>query len=1041
MFATRCHAPTLVTSPRFYTRRVLIGHEREMRQLRAAVDALGAGQGELVLIAGEAGIGKTRLAEETMRAASGAGVASYRVTCWAEAGAPPFWPWSQLLAALGRAAIAVPVDAPDPELARFALFSTIADALRDAGRDAACLLVIDDLHWADSPSVRLLAFVAPMLRDAGVLVLATYRDNEAGATTVLGAALPDLVRHGRQLVVPPLDRRQLESFVDDLALASVSDAVMERLYALTAGNPLFTREVVSLLAVQDPRSGAADDELPLPESVRATLTQRLASISDDPRESLGLASVVGVDFRGRLVADAGHVDHAVVLQRLDEALSARLVRADGPDRFAFAHPLIRETAYRDLGLARRVRLHEEVGKALERASAAGTTVDPAELAHHFRHASPGGNARQAVEYAADAGRQAMALLAYEAAVMHFEQALETLALCELEPAARADLLLDLGDARIAAGDMPGARSAFVDAAELARAHDWPTRLARAALGCGSGPGGFEVALFDAEHIELLGLALDALGESEPATRAWLLARLSVARSIEDSDAERLVLSEDAITLARAAGDDRALAYALAAHCDAIPGPEFCERRLAEASEIVALARAQRDPRVELLGRRLRVMALAELGRFAEFDEEVEIYARAAGEIRQPLYEWYAPLWRGMRALMHGDFERAAAYCGEAEAIGESAQSDNALMLTGSQGLFWNASIGLLQQAYDFCSEVMARFQGVSFMMRPGTAMLAARLGRLDEATEMLDRIDLSELAGWGAEWLPSAAFAADAAARCRHPKCQELYDALLPFRDLYALDGIAASNLGAVEQFLGQLATALGRTETAREHFAIALRRNEAVSATLLVAETRAAMELAGLDAGHARDPSAAARTGALVREGDVWALTYEGRTARLRHSKGMADLACLVSTPGREFHVLDLTGTSRALATSDSGPRLDDHARAEYKRRLLELEHEIDDADAAADTGRSERLGAERDALLAELSGAYGIGGRARRAGDPAERARSAVTQRIRDALTRIEAEHPPLGSHLRRSVRTGLFCVYEPDGPVTWEIRASQP
>ena len=171
-----------------------------------------------------------------------------------------------------------------------------------------------------------------------------------------------------------------------------------------------------------------------------------------------------------------------------------------------------------------------------------------------------------------------------------------------------------------------------------------------------------------------------------------------------------------------------------------------------------------------------------------------------------------------------------------------------------------------------------------------------------------------------------------------------------------------------------------------------------------------------------------------------MWAVSYEGRTARLRHTKGIADLARLLAQPGIEIHVLDLAGEGRAVVGGGTGPRLDATARDAYKRRLVEIEAEIGAADTAADMGRSELLHAERDAVLAELSAAYGLGGRARTTGDPAERARSAVTQRVRDALTRIEAGHPALGAHLRCSVRTGGYCVYEPDGPVEWEV-VSQP
>jgi tetratricopeptide (TPR) repeat protein len=453
--------------------------------------------------------------------------------------------------------------------------------------------------------------------------------------------------------------------------------------------------------------------------------------------------------------------------------------------------------------------------------------------------------------------------------------------------------------------------------------------------------------------------------------------------------------------------------------------------------LVAIAIAHGDARAELLGRRLRVAALAELGRFADMDAEVEAYARGADAIRQPLYAWYAPLWRGMRALMDGRFDDAAEWCAEAEAIGASAHSENAEMLTISLQLWWLMHAGLAGEAYTRALAMSERWHDIAFMARPGTAMAAARSGRLDEARALLDTIDLENRSAFGAEWLPSLVMAGDAVARVGgHPMAQRLYDDLLPFRHLYALDGIAAANYGSVERPLGLLAATLGRMDDARAHLEAALATQRAANASVLVEETRRDFEaLFGIP-----DAPRRARVGALQREGEVWALSYEGRTVRLRHTKGIGDIARLLAQPGREMHVLDLASEGQVVTSGDTGPRIDATAREVYKRRLVELETEIDAADDASDAGRSEHLHAEREALLAELSGAYGLGGRARRSGDPAERARSAVTQRIRDAMTRIEAEHPVLGGHLQRAVRTGIFCVYEPDGPVEWEV-VSQP
>ncbi len=620
-----------------------------MRLLRSQIEGVAAGRGGLVLVVGEAGAGKTRLAEEAIALAADRGIDTHRVTCWAEAGAPPFWPWSQLLVELGAAPLDVATegaDDSDHELARFRLFSTVVETLRARAAEQPRLLVVDDLHWADPPSLRLLAFVAPHLRDAAIIVLATYRDVEAAALADVAAVLPELVRHGPQLAVPPLERHQLGLFVADLVGNPVSDDLVTRLHVLTAGNPLFAREVVSLLGAQGALGADEVTELPFPESVRATLTRRLDTVSTPCRDALGVASVVGVEFGVEVVCEITRLDDAAFLHVLDEAESARLVRDAGGGRFAFTHPLIRETAYRELGLARRVRLHEDVAKALERAGERGGHVDAAELAHHFRKASAGGNAAKAVAYAEEAGRRAMAMLAYEAAVAHFAHALETLTLCPADTALQTDLLLQLGDARLAAGELPQARAAFDEAAGLAREHGWPDRLARAALGCGSGAGGFEVSPFDAAQIELLREALRALGESDPATRAWLLARLSVALSIEGSDVERLALSDEAVALARVAEDDHALAYALAAHCDAIPGPELLRGSRRRSRRDRRAARQHSDARVELLGRRLRVLAFAELGRFVEMDGEVDAY-RARGR-RHPAAALYV-----VRAVVAG----------------------------------------------------------------------------------------------------------------------------------------------------------------------------------------------------------------------------------------------------------------------------------------------------------------------------------------------------------------------------------------------------
>ena len=171
-------------------------------------------------------------------------------------------------------------------------------------------------------------------------------------------------------------------------------------------------------------------------------------------------------------------------------------------------------------------------------------------------------------------------------------------------------------------------------------------------------------------------------------------------------------------------------------------------------------------------------------------------------------------------------------------------------------------------------------------------------------------------------------------------------------------------------------------------------------------------------------------------RDGEVWTIGYGGRQVRLRDSKGLRDLHALLTRPGTAVAALDLAGAApgRVPAAPDTGEVIDAQARSAYRQRLRELEEAAAEADAAADIGRSARIAAERDALVEALTQAYGLGGRVRRAGSDAERARTAVTARIRDAIRRIGEAHPDLGRHLARSVRTGTFCVYDPDQPARW-------
>ena len=700
------------------------------------------------------------------------------------------------------------------------------------------------------------------------------------------------------------------------------------------------------------------------------------------------------------------------------------------------------------------------------------------LSFHFLNAGPTGDTGKAVRYTKQAAVRAMASFAYERAAELYAHALAAQE-WDSDSADRAGLLLGLGRARRAAGDVTGARGALFTAADLARRDSRPDVLAAVALALSGN--GFEVALFDADQIALLEEALTGLGEEEPSLRSRLAARLSVALSLSGQEQRRVRLSEEAVALARSSGGDAALASALAAWCDAASGPAEVERRIEESARITAIARRRRDRETELLGRRLRVVALLEAGDVFGVDAEVAAFGRLADSLHQPGYRWYVRLWRGLRAAMQGEMAEQEALAAEAEDLGRRGCSVNSDLLVTAQRWFCRLEVGEVDAAITLfgSSGIVDSHSELGVQIVPTVALHWLAAGRSEEARALLDRsTDELRAAPQDSEWVPMLVQVADACARLGgHELAPWVYASLRPFANRWAVEGIGAYTHGSVGRHLGQLAALLGHRDQAQDHFDAALAANRRAGAPLLVARTllergialddmAALEEAAGCyeelgiqprvaevrllldrrDTGPAAPAPSHPAAHVFRRDGDVWRIVFGDRSASLRDSKGIRDLARLLTEPGREIPALDLASDSAASRGAvaagldglegDLGEVLDARARTAYKARLVELDAELAEADAASDGERSARAAAERDALLQQLAGAYGLAGRPRRTGAPAERARTAVTARIRDAIRRIEAVHPDLGRHLARSVRTGTLCSYDPELRPRWEV-----
>jgi tetratricopeptide (TPR) repeat protein len=1025
-----------------------VGRLTHLEALLSAVAAAERGDGAVALVGGEAGIGKTRLVTEV---AARAPCPVLWARCWRGDGAPAFWPWQQLLRDVqvggGRSSGVLPDEEELGRLfggtdasgetsgARFRFFDAVLDLFADAAAGRPLVLVIEDLHWADEPSLRLLQFVARDPRARRLAVIGTYRDTDLGAESPLMRCLAEFADTGPHVSLGGLTRRD----VGELAGAVAPEGMLtprdvSLLHRRTGGNPLFVRELLRLLDCAGAVGSLGVGSDPLPSSVRAVVAQRVARLTPPTQAVIRAGSVIGAEFDADTLASLVEGAPDEVLAAIDEARAAGLVRgtSDGA-RFGFVHAVVQEVLYDGLGHPDSARLHRRMASVLE-----GTDAEHRlpELAHHLlRGAVDAEDRRRAAEYAVRAGRHNLRLLAYEDAAEWFTRALNALGDPEPRSAGRIDLHLALGEASLAAGDVPRARDAYLQAAALARHDRDPEQQARAALGLGAGLGGFEVQLLDVVQVELLEEALDALGPEPSVLRAWVLARLSVALSFMDSEDRRRVLSDEAVATARQVGDPRALGYALAGHCDVIAGPGSCVRRRSESEEIIRLALQAADPRLELLGRRLRLVALLETGAVGEADAEIERFARTAGRLRQPLYQWYVPLWKGMRALMRRELDDAERRRAEAEELGARAHSSNATVLTFTQWWVHRRYGGRWVEAGAAMAELLGQEVASGPPVTAGPrAVAAAQTGDLDKARTLLQqwRSAPSREPGGDSEWLPESAQLAEVAVLVgARDEAEILYRQLQPYAGLFCVEGIGAAVTGSVAWYLALLARALGREGEAR---ALEAEAREAHLRVGLVGDPP--LLAAPPSRQDAVPPEVPAAPPSLVREGLTWAASYAGRTVRLRDSKGVRDLAVLLSRPEQDVHCLELMGG--ADVGGEPGPALDGQARRAYERRIRELQEEADDAGAANDPVRAERAEAELDALVEQLAEAFGLSGRSRATGSASERARSAVGWRIRAAQRHAADMHPELGRHLKHAVRTGTWCSYRPETGVRWSVSA---
>jgi DNA-binding SARP family transcriptional activator/tetratricopeptide (TPR) repeat protein len=869
-----------------------VGREDALGWLRAEWSHARSGAGRLVVVAGDPGIGKTRLASELARAAHDEGAVVLLGRCHEE----PLISYQPFVEAFGRYADAVPPevlrshltgrggelarlvpdltrmlpDLPEPAAGdgeRFRMFEAARHLIANASRAWPVVLVLEDLHWADTPTALLLTHVVRSIETERVLVLGTYRETDVGEA--LASMLAELRRERafERLRLGSLHRGDVATMISAWLGRASPTHFAHALHRETEGNPFFIEEVLRHLievgAIDATEWGrlASFTELGIPDGVRDAIERRLATLSPEARTTLTRAAAIGRSFP---IDVLDSLAGSRVLEALEEAADHKIVEEEpgAPTRYAFAHALIRETLYASLSGPRRVELHRRIGAILEQ------RPDPplGELAYHFVASAEPGAAAKAVDYSSRAGQGALAALAYEEAVGHYERAIAALELSETaDERTRCELLLGLGESHGKAGDFEQGRAALQAAADLARTADLATHLARAALGLARG--WVEQGKTDPAIVGLLEEALATLPDADTALRARLIGRLAMELHFSDQSERCQALARQSVASARRLADPATLAFAL--------------NGCAELSGEFELA---------LQGHSWRLVDLLEIGRTEAVDDEIAACATLADRLRQPFYRsWVAGL-HPMRALMAGRFDEAERLARDALAAAESAGNWNGITASRVQLAWCWKDVGRgAERAAEVerfvQDEVLTRPQsgGAAAMWNGNLALFMAEAGLHSRAREYLERVaawDDTRLAG-DVDGRSAAALAGEACALLGDARlAPRFYDLLLPRDGLCILGGRGVYFRGAAARYLGLLAATLGRKDKAVRHLESALETNTRAQSPPWIARTQLELARALLARGAAGDEHRAAEllehAGRLAQELGMRSLTAQ---------------------------------------------------------------------------------------------------------------------------------------------------------------------
>jgi DNA-binding SARP family transcriptional activator/class 3 adenylate cyclase len=859
------------------------GREHECALLDIALAAVQAdGTRRAIVVSGEPGIGKTTLTAHFAGTAHANGTVVLAGHCDEDLDIP-YQPWTEaltqlvrhapdsllhahvaarggelirLVPELARRVIAPSPTSSEPEAERYLLFGAVVDMLERVSQAAPVVLVLDDLHWADRPTLQLLRHVIGAEAPLQVLLVMAHRDTDIADDHPVVETLAALHREPgvERASLGGLDADALGALLETAAghaLGAGGEELRDALAVETDGNPYFVTEVLRHLVEtgairqgDDGRWIATTGQAPLsfPTSVREVIARRVARLGGDARQMLTLGAVIGREFDLELLVQSSGSPEEVVLEAVEEALGSRLIGESGAtvDRFTFAHAIVRNVIYGELPASRRVRLHRRVGDALERMLEGDPRGRLMELAHHFIEGAPAGRADAAAKYAAAAAAEAEACLAFDDAFDLCQRGLAALRAVEqgssrTATAEECDLLFRLGRAQLLSG-RDGGRETLLRAYGIAEELGDPDRMASAVLSVNRGFFS-RMGRTDVQLVAAIERAIAARDPGTDAVTAELLAALASELVWAEDGDRRFGLSDDALAMARASGESRTVARVLLLRTMTISAPDTIVTRNTECHELLDLAEELQDPAIRLQSAFNRGGTALESGDIEAAIEMVERARSLARELRQPSVFWLANMMGTARRILEGALEQAEQDALETLRLGQAANQD------AEARIFFTEQMLEIRRWQDRLTEMLPEFRdlagvdGIDFgyalaryLYDAGEEEAAAscyaaiveRL-RLPPRRDMLAGALLGNLA-----YLTARVGDGDLAA--------SIYELLLPFGDAFPTTTVAKP---VGWHHLGMLAMTMGRPELAEKHFEAALSLHERARAPLLTAETQ----------------------------------------------------------------------------------------------------------------------------------------------------------------------------------------------------------